>query len=70
MKELNESELKQITGGDAADVYLATCAVASILLTGVSLVAAGPWAIAIGIIGGSLGYSTTVAGILKAYTNR
>lgn len=70
MKELNESELKQITGGDAVDYYIASCATASLVMIGLGLVVSSPVGIAFAVMGSAMGYSTTVIGIVKAFCGK
>ena len=69
VQEMNTKEVKEIDGGraDAGDVALAACATAGLVMVGIGLIATGPVGVAVGIMGGSMGMGSTVAGIVKGF---
>lgn len=71
MNELNEMELREVNGGsaDAADKALGVLTAISFGCIAVGLIATGPVGVAVGIMGSCLGFSSSLAGMLKAFAD-
>ena len=67
MKELDEAELREVSGGDSADQALGVLTFIGLGFVFIGLCATGPVGIAIGIMGECLGISTGLAGAIKSF---